>query len=162
MNLFDSSVFNMCDICIGWMPPNAASCAWLTGSPERPNQAARARVCKPEDLNGRTIGELALYGHDAGIMPKGILMEESGFPPETCRWIIGGLDWPMEPIDFVPHRHPAIVEILQIKEGKEPGAMLEAGEIDALISADNPRCILEDSPKVARLFPDYPQVEREY
>lgn len=68
----------------------------------------------------------------------------------------------MKPIDFVPHTHPAIVEVSQIKEGKELGAMLEAGEIDALISADNPRCILEDSPKVARLFPDYPQVEREY
>ena len=48
----------------------------------------------PEDLNGKTIGELALYGHDAGIMPKGMLMDEFGFKPETCRWIVGGLDWP--------------------------------------------------------------------
>ena len=40
--------------------------------------------------------------------------------------------------------------------------MLEAGEIDALISADNPKCILENSPHVGRLFPDYPAVEREY
>ena len=40
--------------------------------------------------------------------------------------------------------------------------MLEEGEIDALISADNPKCILEHSPKVGRLYPDYPVVEREY
>jgi hypothetical protein len=119
-------------------------------------------IHKPEDLNGKTIGELALYGHDAGIMPKGMLMEEFGFKPESCRWIIGGLDWPMKPIDFVPHTHPEDVQVSNVVEGKELGAMLESGEIDALISADNPKCILKNSPKVTRLFPDYPVIEREY
>ncbi len=119
-------------------------------------------IQKPEHLNGKTIGELALYSHDAGIMPKGMLMDEYGFKPETCRWIIGGLDWPMKPIDFVPDTHPANVQVSNIPKGKELGAMLEAGEIDALISADNPKCILDNSPKVGRLFPDYPAVEREY
>ena len=119
-------------------------------------------IQKPEDLNGKTIGELALYSHDAGIMPKGVLMDEYGFKPETCRWIIGGLDWPMKPIDFVGNPHPENVDVSNIPQGKELGAMLEAGEIDALISADNPKCILENSPKVGRLFSDYPAVEREY
>ncbi len=117
---------------------------------------------KPEDLNGKTIGELALYGHDAGIMPKGVLMDEYGFRPETCRWIVGGLDWPMKPIDFVAKPHPADVDVSDIPAGKELGAMLESGEIDALISADNPKCILEGSPKVGRLFPNYVAMEREY
>ncbi len=117
---------------------------------------------KPEDLNGKTIGELALYGHDAGIMPKGMLMDECGFKPETCRWIIGGLDWPLKPIDFVPQTHPANVEVSNIAQGKELGAMLDAGEIDALFSADIPKCVLEHSPHVKRLFPDYKGVERDY
>ena len=117
---------------------------------------------RPEDLKGKTIGELALYGHDAGIMPKGVLMREFGFRPETCKWIIGGLDWPLKPIDFVPHPHPSNVEVADIAQGKELGAMLEAGEIDALISADVPKCMLERSPKVARLFPNYREVVREY
>jgi 4,5-dihydroxyphthalate decarboxylase len=119
-------------------------------------------IHKPEDLNGKTIGELVLYSHDAGIMPKGMLMDEHGVKPETCQWIIGGLDWPMNPIDFVPKPHPANVNVSDIPEGKELGAMLESGEIDALISADNPKCILEGPPNVGRLFPDYPSVEREY
>lgn len=117
---------------------------------------------KPEDLNGKTIGELALYSHDAGIMAKGMLMDEFGFKPETCRWIIGGLDWPMKPIDFVAKPHPANVDVSDIPKGKELGAMLQAGEIDALISADNPKCILENSPEVRRLFPEYRAAERNY
>jgi len=119
-------------------------------------------IKKPEDLNGKTIGELALYSHDAGLIPKGILMDEFGFKPETCRWVIGGLDWPLKPVDFVSHPHPANVQVSDIPEGKELGAMLEAGEIDALISADLPKCILEHSPKVGRLFPNFRDVEQNY
>jgi 4,5-dihydroxyphthalate decarboxylase len=117
-------------------------------------------IKRPQDLNGKTIGELALYSHDAGLIPKGMLMDEFGFRPETCKWIIGGLDWPMKPIDFVGQPHPANVEVSDIAKGKELGAMLEAGEIDALISADVPKCMLDRSPKVGRLFPDYREVER--
>lgn len=95
-----------------------------------------SRINRPEDLNGSTIGELALYSHDAGIMAKGTLMDEYGFKPETCKWIIGGLDWPMKRIDFVPAIHPSNIDVSNIPEGKELGAMLEAGEIDAPILAD--------------------------
>ena len=119
-------------------------------------------IKRPEDLNGKTIGELALYSHDAGIMPKGMLMDEYGFKPETCKWIIGGLDWPLKPIDFVSHPHPANVEVTDIAKGKELGAMLESGEIDALISADVPKCILDHSTNVGTLFPDCREVERDY
>ncbi|WP_414167470.1 hypothetical protein ACMATS_08035 [Streptoverticillium reticulum] len=40
---------------------------------------------KPQDLAGRTIGEFALYGHDAGIWPKGILADEYGVRREPAR-----------------------------------------------------------------------------
>ena len=119
-------------------------------------------ITNPADLNGKTIGELALYSHDAGLIPKGILADEFGFKPQTCRWVIGGLDWPLKPIDFVLDTHPANVEVSNVSKGKELGAMLEAGELDALISADVPKCILEKSPKVGQLFSDYKAVEREY
>ena len=117
---------------------------------------------RPEDLTDRTIGELALYGHDAGVMPKGILADEFGFKPERNRWVIGVIYFPMEPIDFVPRPHPPVMEVRQAPKGTDLGVLLEAGEIDALISADVPRCVLEESPKVRRLFPDHKATERDY
>lgn len=119
-------------------------------------------IKKPEDLAGKTIGEFAVYGHDAGVWPKGILSDEYGVTPDRCRWVVGGLDWPLKPIDFIPNLHPSNVEVQLAPQGKDLGSMLEAGEIDALISANVPKCALTNSPKVGRLFPDYKSVEREY
>ncbi len=118
-------------------------------------------IKKPEDLVGKTVGEFAIYGHDAGVWPKGILSDEYRVTPDQCRWIVGRLDWPLKPIDFIPHLHPPHIEVTS-DPGKDLGEMLEAGEIDALISANVPRCILNNSPKVTRLFEDYETVEREY
>ena len=117
---------------------------------------------RPEDLAGKRIGELALYGHDAGVMPKGILSDDYGFKPEQSRWIVGGIDFPMEPIDFVARPVPDGIEVEWAGKGVDLGEMLDVGEIDALISADIPRCVLERSPRVCRLFEDYESVERDY
>ena len=119
-------------------------------------------VRRPEDLAGKTVGEFAMYGHDAGVWPKGILADEYGITPDQCRWIVGSLDWPLAPVDFVPQPHPANVDVTSAPAGTDLGKMLEAGEIAALISADVPQCFLEGSPKVARLFPDYEATERDY
>ena len=119
-------------------------------------------IARPEDLVGKRIGELALYGHDAGVMPKGILSDEYGVRPEQSRWLVGGIDFPMDPIDFVARPVPAGVEVDYAGKDVDLGDLLEAGEIDALISADVPRCVLEKSPKVGRLFEDYEAVERDY
>ncbi|MGW3149514.1 4,5-dihydroxyphthalate decarboxylase [Streptomyces sp. NPDC001177] len=117
---------------------------------------------KPQDLVGKTIGEFATYGHDAGVWPKGILSDDYGVKPEQSRWVIGGTDWHMQPFDFIPFLHPSSVDVTTTPEGKELGPMLEAGEIDALISAVVPQCIRRNSPHVAPLFPDPEAVEREY
>ncbi len=119
-------------------------------------------IGQPRDLAGKTVGELALYGHDAGVWPKGILSDEYGVTPDQCRWVVGGLDWPLGPLDFIAQPHPANVAVTPAPAGKDLGQMLEAGEIDALISADVPKCMLDHSPRVARLFRDHAAVERDY
>ena len=117
---------------------------------------------RPADLAGKRIGELALYGHDAGVMPKGILSDEFGVRPEQSRWLVGGIDFPMDPIDFVARPSPVDVEVDYAAKGVDLGDLLEAGEIDALISADIPNCVLDKSPKVGRLFEDYETAEQGY
>jgi hypothetical protein len=119
-------------------------------------------IARPGDLNGKRVGELAVYSHDAGIMAKGMLADEFGFQPETCRWIVGGINFPMDPIDFIPQPHPANVSVETAAKGVDLGDLLERGEIDALISADIPRCVLEGSTNVGPLFDDHVSVERDY
>ena len=119
-------------------------------------------IQRPEDLAGKTVGELAFYGHDAGVMPKGVLSDEFGVKPNQCRWVVGGIDFPLNSLDFVPQPHPDDVEVTRADPKDDLGAMLDTGEIDALISADTPDCVLRRSPNVGRLFEDYPAVERDY
>ena len=119
-------------------------------------------IAKPADLAGKRIGELALYGHDSGVMSKGVLSDDFGFKPEMSSWLVGGIDFPMDPINFVPRPVPAGVEVEWAGKGADLGKMLRSGEIDALISADIPEAVLERAPEVGRLFEDYEAVERDY
>ncbi|MDL5156784.1 4,5-dihydroxyphthalate decarboxylase [Actinomycetospora termitidis] len=117
---------------------------------------------RPEDLAGRTVGEFGMYGQDSGVWVKGVLADEYGVTPDRCRWVIGGLDRPAPPFDFVPHPHPDDVHVERAPAGRSLGAMLESGEIDALVSSLAPQCALDGSPHVRRLFEDFETVERDY
>ena len=121
-----------------------------------------AGIEKPQDLAGKRIGELAMYGHDAGVWPKGILSDEYGVKPEQSRWLVGGIDFPLKPIDWIPQPHPAGMEVEQAGADVDLGELLRKGEIDALISADAPEAYLKGDPAVGRLFEDYVEVERDY
>jgi 4,5-dihydroxyphthalate decarboxylase len=96
------------------------------------------------------------------VWPKGILADDYGVTPDQCRWIIGGTNHPIPSFDWIPQPVPTGVDVRHAAHGETLGAMLEVGEIDALISVDVPQALLDGSPKLARLFPDYRTVEREY
>ena len=111
----------------------------------------------------RTIGEFGVWGQDPGVWMKGILGDDHGFRPERNRWVIGGLDHPMAPFAFTDHPHPADVDVTTAPDGATLGAMLEAGEIDVLFTANVPQAVLDGtSEKIRRLFPDHEPVERDY
>ena len=116
----------------------------------------------PQDLVGKTVGEFALYGHDAGMWPRGILSDEHGVRPEQCSWVIGGTNYPIPSLDWIPQPVPDGVQVRHAEDGATLGAMLESGEIDALISVETPRALLEGSSRIARLFPDHREVERDW
>ena len=124
--------------------------------------SAASGIQRPQDLAGKTIGEFALWGHDPGVWMKGILAEEFGVTPEQAGWIIGGTDHPIPAFDWVPQPIPHGVDIRRAAEGQTLAAMLESGEIDALLSVDVPQALLNGSTKIRRLFPDYRSVERDY
>jgi hypothetical protein len=121
-----------------------------------------AEISTPKDLEGKRIGEFALYGHDSGFWPKGVLADRHGVDLSGCRWVIGGLDFPMRPVDYVPARTPEGVEVVHAEPGTDLGELLDSGEIDALISADVPKSVREGSPNVAPLFPDAVSREHDY
>ncbi|MDF0530191.1 4,5-dihydroxyphthalate decarboxylase [Tsukamurella sp. 8F] len=122
-----------------------------------------AGIEKPEDLVGKTIGEFGLYGCDPGVWLKGILADDYGFRPDSNRWVTGGTDFAIREFDWLPRPEVEGVDVRHAADGQTLGAMLEAGEIDALLSVDVPQSFLDGtSKKIARLFPDYERVERAY
>jgi hypothetical protein len=120
-----------------------------------------AGIESPADLVDRTIGEFGMYSQDSGVWAKGILADEYGFDPARNRWVIGGLEAPMTPFDFVPQIRPAGVDIVDDPD-HALSDLLDSGEIDALFSANEPSCFQQGSPRVRRLFVDYPAVERDW
>lgn len=118
---------------------------------------------RPEDLSGKTVGEFALYGSDPGVWMKGVLADEYGVTPDGIDWVIGGTDHPIPVFDWIPQPVPDGVHVRHTDGDQTLGALLETGEIDALLSVDVPQSLLDGSTtKIRRLFADYEAVERDY
>jgi 4,5-dihydroxyphthalate decarboxylase len=119
-------------------------------------------IKRPQDLAGRKAGELHRYGHDAGIWAKGVLGDEYGLAVKSMIHYVGGMDGPNERSDWAPFAAPPGVQIHQLGPGQGLDAMLVAGEIDALFTAWVPPSFAKGSDKIARLFPDYEALERDW
>jgi hypothetical protein len=119
-------------------------------------------ITRPQDLAGRKVGELHRYGHDAGIWSKGVLRDEYGVAPQSMIHVVGDMEETNDRSDWAPFEPPPDVRIERLKSGQGLDAMLEAGEIDALFSAWVPPSFAKGSAEVARLFPDYEAVERDW
>lgn len=111
-------------------------------------------IQKPQDLKGKRIG-VGDYQMTAAIWVRGLLSHEYQVGAEELRWVVGD---PIRPgIEL-----PAQVPIERISPGQSLEAMLEAGEIDALVSVVIPRAFHAKNPRVRRLFPNFREVEADY
>jgi 4,5-dihydroxyphthalate decarboxylase len=117
-------------------------------------------IDSPQALAGKTIG-LPEYQITANVWIRGILQDDFGVKPETIHWRRGGLEEPGR-LERSPLALPANVELEQVADGKTLSGMLEAGELDAVISARAPSCFERGAKNVARLFPDYRSTEEDY
>ena len=113
----------------------------------------------PADLKGKIVG-VPEYQMTAAVWIRGILEHEYGVAPAAMRWRNGGLEEPGR-TEKIPLDLPKGVELAPIPEGMTLSAMLASGEIDALVSARWPSS-LGRSPNVARLFPNFREVEKAY
>jgi 4,5-dihydroxyphthalate decarboxylase len=121
----------------------------------------RKGIRKPQDLVGRRIGAQE-YQQTAAVWIRGILQEEYGVRPEQVEWYFGGYNQPENYTERIPINLPPALRRVTISNRQSLNQMLEDGEIDAVMGASPPRAFIQRSPNVARLFPNFKEVETEY
>lgn len=112
------------------------------------------RIALPSDLAGKR-GGVPEYSMTAAVYMRGLLQHEYGVRPETIEWVQGRAD-------RLGRELPKSVRLTQSPAGTELGDLLEQGEIDFLMTANNPLSFRRGSPKVKRLFPNYMDLEKDY
>jgi len=117
-------------------------------------------IREPKDLVGKNVG-VPEYQITMAVWARGILEHEYGVKPEDVTWYTGGEEHPGREEKIKPD-WPASVQIRPIGPEQTLSSMLERGEIDAMVSAHMPSPFVRRSPKVARLFPAFREVERAY
>jgi 4,5-dihydroxyphthalate decarboxylase len=117
-------------------------------------------IKEPKDMAGKRVG-VPEYQITMAIWARGILQHEYGVAPEQMKWFTGGEEHPGRE-DKVKHDLPKTIDIRPIASDQTLSAMLERGDIDAMISAHMPSPFVRRSPNVARLIPDFPRVEKDY
>ena len=111
-------------------------------------------ITKPTDLIGRKVG-VKSFLVTAGHWMRGILEHEYGVPHKSIHWV-AELD---EDIDFKP---PPDLKLTRVSHDKSVETMLAEGEIDALIHSDIIKPIIDNDPRVGRLWPDFKAEEKRY
>ena len=119
-----------------------------------------AGIARPADLVGRRVG-VTDYTVSAAVWIRGMLQDDYGVRPSQLRWFLGSLNEPGHVIPLATRR-PEDVEIEEIPPDATLGGLLEAGELDAVISPGLPEVFKRGSPRVRRLFENYPEVEADY
>ena len=119
-----------------------------------------AGIRQPKDLVGKRVG-VPEYQITMAIWARGILQHEYGVKPQEMKWYTGGEEQPGR-VEKIKPDLPKNIDIRMIGPDQTLSAMLERGEIDAMISAHMPSPFVRRSPKVGRLIPDYRKAESDY
>jgi 4,5-dihydroxyphthalate decarboxylase len=111
-------------------------------------------ITKPADLKGKR-GGVPEYSMTAAVYMRGLLQHEYGVKPADVEWVQGRAD-------RLGRALPRDIRLTQAPAGTELGDLLERGEIDFLMTANNPLSFRRGSPNVRRLFPNYAELEKDY
>ena len=97
----------------------------------------------------------AEYSMTAAVYMRGLLQHEYGVKPSDVEWVQGRAD-------RLGRKLPPDIRLTQAPAGSELGDLLERGEIDFLMTANNPLSFRRGAPTVRRLFPNYAEEEKAY
>jgi len=106
------------------------------------------------DLKGKR-GGVPEYSMTAAVFMRGLMQHEFGVKPTDVEWVQGRTD-------RLGRKLPSDIKLTQAPPGTELGDLLERGEIDFMMTANNPLSFRRGSKNVARLFPNYMEMEKEY
>src|SRR5262245_36791729 len=121
---------------------------------------AGAGIEKPADLKGKRVGT-SQYGSTGLVFLRGMLRHDYGVLPEDLHWHMGGLNSFVEK-PLLPLNLPDNVKLDFLDRGATLEDMFAAGKLDALLSLYIPKMFIAGSPDIARLFPNYREVEQDY
>ena len=111
-------------------------------------------INSPQHLIGKRVG-LSTFQTTLSVLAKGDLQSEYDVPWRKIEWIVSK----EEAVPFKPQEG---VHIELVAPGNKMGAMLERGEISALMVPHPPEQALKGSPTIRRLFADPKQEELKY
>src|SRR3954447_23429133 len=120
---------------------------------------AKGPVKKPEDLAGKRIG-IPEWAQTASVYSRGFIQHQYGVDLTSIQWVQAGVDQPGR-MEKVKLKLPPGIKY-ESRPDKSLSGMLISGEIDAALSAHPPVCFDQGHPNVARLFPDYLDIEMKY
>ena len=121
-----------------------------------------AGISEPKDLIGKRMGS-SEYQQTAGVWQRGHLQHEYGVRPDQVEWYFGPVDAPNPSFsERIPIKLPENVRTRVIAGDQWLDQMLDSGEIDAAMWASEAPAFRRGSPNVARLFPNFQEVEADY
>ncbi|WP_114965485.1 ABC transporter substrate-binding protein [Alkalilacustris brevis] len=119
-----------------------------------------AGIERPEDLRGRRIG-VPEWQITAIAWVRGILSDWHGVGVADAEWLIGGIDEPGRG-EKIPVEPPAGVKARRLGAEETLWALVEAGELDAIIAPRAPLAFHEGDSRIRRLFSDVRAAETAY
>lgn len=121
---------------------------------------SNADIHEPSHLAGKRIG-VPEYHMTAAVWVRGILEDDFGVAPESITWVVGGQFRTRREghgsLNLSPH-----IRVEQLGPDQTLDGLLDAGELDGIISPLPPTSFRKGSTNVRRLFADYRNEERRY
>ena len=119
-----------------------------------------AGIKRPQDLRGKRVGT-SQWSATALVFMRGMLEHDYAVNAADMHWFMGGLRAFLEP-PLIPLDLPPNIRLDFLSKGQTLEQMFEADELDALFSIYMPQLFVDGSSAVARLFPNYKEVEQDY